>query len=140
MRLKFLKTSEQNSFKKRTAPTLKVFKLKYGNAAMFLLKTIRFEPVYFHLFRKWIKIYLNFKKYPFLKNRIWLNLHYNYPISKKSKNSRMGKGKGNFFRWTIRLPRNFVLLEFKTLNRFRARFLAKAIKYKIHSLSFFIKN
>jgi ribosomal protein L16/L10AE len=139
MRIKSLKTTEQTSFKQRRKQNSKMFRLKFGCAAIYVSKEIRFEPVYFSLFRKWVKIYLNFKKYPFLKNQIWLNLYYNYPISKKSKNARMGKGKGNFFRWSIKLPRYCIIAELRNLNKLRAGIFFDKIRYKIHSLNFFVK-
>ena len=46
----------------------------------------------------------------------WFFLTANYPVTKKSKNSRMGKGKGSFLRWQIRVPFNLIFLEFKILN------------------------
>lgn len=49
----------------------------------------------------------------------------NTPLTKKSKNSRMGKGKGALYRWVIRLPRNYKLLEFKNINYYRLGCLTK---------------
>jgi hypothetical protein len=42
----------------------------------------------------------------------WLNLRINYPISKKSRNARMGKGKGAFFRWAIKIKPLICFVEF----------------------------
>lgn len=139
MKLNTLKTVEQVSFKKRFKLYNKLLKLNYGNAALFLYRETRFEPVYFTIFRKWLKIYLKFNKYPFLKNAIWINLYYNYPMSKKSKNARMGKGKGGFFRWSIKLPQNHVVVELRNLNSSRAIFLLNRLRYKLHFLNFYIK-
>jgi ribosomal protein L16/L10AE len=40
----------------------------------------------------------------------------NTPITKKTKNSRMGKGKGMLLKWTCRIPNGFKLFEFKNYN------------------------
>ena len=37
----------------------------------------------------------------------------------------MGKGKGSLYRWVIRLPKNYKLIEFKNVNYFRLSFLTK---------------
>lgn len=45
----------------------------------------------------------------------------NFPISKKSKNSRMGKGKGSFVRWLIKLNQGVSIIEFKNINYYRVK-------------------
>lgn len=137
MKRQFLNTTELTSFKKRRKSVSKLIQLHFGSAAIYLNRETRFEPIYFSIFRKWLKIYLNFKKYPFFKNSVWVNIAYNFPISKKSKNARMGKGKGSFFRWSIRLPRNHVIIELRTLNEFRAAFFVNKLRYKISFLKFY---
>lgn len=73
--------------------------------------------------------------------RLWFNLRSNYSITKKSKNSRMGKGKGKFVRKNIVVPSKFILIEFdgwtyKALRFVCFRFKTKAnIRFKV-----FIKN
>ena len=127
----FLKTQEQVSFKKRYQLPKKKLTKNFGNIIFFSKKQIRFEPIYFNIFRKWLKLYLVFKKYPFLKNRIWISLNLNYPISRKSKNARMGKGKGSFFRWTSIISKNHKLCELSFLNDKRLYILKKNIKKKL---------
>jgi ribosomal protein L16/L10AE len=43
--------------------------------------------------------------------RVWMYLVPNYIVSSKSKNSRMGKGKGSFVKWVIRVKAGFTFLE-----------------------------
>lgn len=131
MRNFFLKTQEQVSFKKRYQKPKKQINKNFGKIILFSTKQIRFEPIYFSIFRKWLKLYLVFKKYPFLKNKIWINLNLNYPISRKSKNARMGKGKGSFFRWTIILSKNHKICELIFFNDIRLNVLIKNIKKKL---------
>lgn len=131
MRNFYLKTQEQVSFKKRYQMPKKKLNENIGKIILYTEKQIRFEPIYFNIFRKWLKLYLIFKKYPFLKNKIWINLNLNYPISRKSKNARMGKGKGAFFRWTIILSKNHKICELKFLNNIRLASIIKNIKKKL---------
>ena len=50
------------------------------------------------------------------KVKIWFFLEKNFPISRKDKNSRMGKGKGPFIRMVFRVKKKKILLEFKNVN------------------------
>ena len=43
-------------------------------------------------------------------------MHKNYPLTKKSKNSRMGKGKGSLSRYCARVNQNHNLFEFIGFN------------------------
>lgn len=45
----------------------------------------------------------------------------NFPISKKSKNARMGKGNGSFLRWVVKLAQGSTILEFKNINYYRIK-------------------
>jgi ribosomal protein L16/L10AE len=92
------------------------FKLKFGNVGFFFNKDCRFEFIYLSLLKKILKN-LNFLKFKIRKfNKIWIFVNKNYPISTKSKNSRMGKGKGSFLRWTFRLARFSTFLELASLD------------------------
>ena len=72
--------------------------LKNGNCGFFFLTNLRFEFVYLKLLRRRFRITLKRNKKTSISRKVWLNLKANYPISKKYKNARMGKGKGSFFR------------------------------------------
>jgi ribosomal protein L16/L10AE len=48
--------------------------------------------------------------------KIWIFLKPNYPISKKSKNSRMGKGVGSFIRWVVKLNQGFIFIRTRNFN------------------------
>lgn len=116
MRFFFIKTKEQVSFKRRKYNYKKLSNLKFGNLGFFMSKEIRFEYLYFFFFKKIIKL-LNKNKYcTYNKFFFWFFLKGNFPLSKKSKNSRMGKGKGMFLRWVIKLPLNFIFIEFLCFN------------------------
>ena len=99
MRNLFKKIKKQNSFKKRNMITpLKLQKFNLQYSYIYIKNQIIFEPVYFEIFRKKLKNYLKFKQHPYKINYLWINLNLNFPISRKSKNARMGKGVGGFNR------------------------------------------
>lgn len=97
----------------------------FGNSMILLYKNTKFEAIYYELFRKFIKIIVKKKNVNNIFKNYWIFLRMNTPLTKKSKNSRMGKGKGSLYRWAIRLPKNYKLLEFKNINYYRLNHLTK---------------
>jgi len=90
------RTHKKRFFKKNKKPLL-----RFGNIGIFCLHTFRFEYRYCLFLRKFFKKMLNRRKRKiktFLKKKTWLFIRPNYPLTHKSKNARMGKGKGNFKR------------------------------------------
>jgi len=71
----------------------------------------RFELIHFGIFKKYIKKVSKKNKISklFLKKNVWVFWKPNFPMTKKSKNSRMGKGKGSFLRWSFRIGSHFTL-------------------------------
>ena len=125
-----IKNIETVSFKKRYKIGFKQCSLIFGNFSFTLCKSYNIEYIYLYNFKKSLKKYFNFKK----KNikKVWLFLHKNYPLTKKSKNSRMGKGKGAFVRFCSRILQNHNLFEFSGFNIIELFFLKKNFKKKIN--------
>ncbi len=94
---------KKRSFKKNKIPTL-----RFGTIGLYCLYTFRFEYRYCLFLRKFFKKMFKRRKRKIrtlLKKRTWLFIRPNYTLTHKSKNARMGKGKGNFKRWcTIIYP------------------------------------
>lgn len=132
---------EQVSFKNRNKRKVKKTKLTYGNSGFIVLKTVQFEYAYFYLIRKFLKYFFKFKYSLGSYFKIWVFLKANFPVSKKSKNSRMGKGKGAFIRWMIKVNQGSTLLEFKNLNNIRLKKLNnywnKMLGFNVY---FYMKN
>lgn len=59
-------------------------------------------------------------------------LHKNYPLTKKSKNARMGKGKGSLIRYCSRISQNHNLLEFIGFNLHEVIVLKRILKKKLN--------
>lgn len=125
MRFKNLSNTKQVSFKLRNYKKTIKPRFIFGNSMILLYKNARFEAIYYELFRKCIKIIVKKKNINILQKNYWIFLRMNTPLTKKSKNSRMGKGKGSLYRWLIRLPKNYKLLEFKNINYLRLSNLTK---------------
>jgi ribosomal protein L16/L10AE len=102
--------------------------------SLILNKKLLFEGVYYVFLRKLLR--KNLKKNNTCK--IWVFLKPNYPISKKSKNSRMGKGVGSFLRWATQLNPNFVLLKTYNLNHIRLIKIKNSLK-RVVGLSVSVK-
>jgi len=99
--LRFQKTKQisQVSQKKRSVQNRVNSAFKFiGVSAFFFFYQIQFEFVYLRLIKRRIRLLLKKKKNKFKNRRVWLNLKANFPVSKKSKNSRMGKGNGLLLR------------------------------------------
>lgn len=129
MRFGSLKTSSNVSQKKRYFLKKKNnIKLNFGSSCLFFWNFLKFECVYLKIIKKLFKTYLKKKKKTYLSRKLWINLKQNYPISKKSKNSRMGKGKGLFLRWIIIIKPMSIIFEFLGFNFFFYNIIKKKIK------------
>ena len=109
-----IKNRETTSFKKRKVIGYKNLRLVFGDFSITLLKSFNIEYMYLYNIKRSLKKFFKFKK---TKNKkLWLFLHKNYPLTKKSKNSRMGKGKGSLSRYCSRVKQNHNLFEFVGFN------------------------
>lgn len=57
--------------------------------------------------------------------RIWMYLWPNHILTRKSKNARMGKGKGSFNRWVLKLRRGTIMSEILGLSFYTVQRVAK---------------
>jgi len=106
-------------FKKRFNIKIKKIKFSIFIYKIILFRQILFKYYYFFFFKKYLKNNFKLKYSNCYKLKVWIFYNSNYIISKKSKNSRMGKGKGNFLRWETRLPKFFSILKLLNLNKIR---------------------
>lgn len=132
MKLKKKKLNKDKSlFKRRGFSNIKnkkILKLRFGSHGLYFNQPTRVELVYLVMLRRVLKKFRFTRKIDSKHHRkFWFCLRRNYTISKKSKNARMGKGKGKFLRWSILVPRNSMLLEF-------AGWHMKLIKYVCYKL------
>lgn len=126
LRLKKLSSIEQVSFKGRNKIKNRRIKLVYGNSGFVICKNTQFEYAYFFLIKRFLKFLFKFKYSLGTYFKIWVILKNNFPVSKKSKNSRMGKGKGAFNRWVVNIYQGHTLMEFNNIDKLR---LLKLLNY-----------
>lgn len=122
---------KKRSFKKNKLPTL-----RFGTIGLYCLHTFRFEYRYCLFLRKFFKKMFKRRRRKirtFLKKRTWLFIRPNYTLTHKSKNARMGKGKGNFKRWcTIVYPGRVFIEHVNVSHKTYLKYAAKIkIKLKI---------
>lgn len=129
--------SEKKFQKNRFFKLPKNIKFIYGDNAIINLKEGRLELIQINGVKKFLKKLIK-KKTPLLsfnREKIWYFGRINFFLQKKSKNSRMGKGKGLFERKVIRIKKNFIIFEFKGVNFFKLNWFLKKIN-KISNLRF----
>lgn len=128
-------TKEPRSFKRRFGKKKEKTKLKYGDTVVFFKKSGTVESLYFKFFKKSLKKFIKQSKiapFSMRKKKIWFFLTPNFPLTKKSKNSRMGKGKGGFVRWAIRVKQNNKLLETRNIPLLFLKILVSKIQFKLN--------
>lgn len=79
----------------------------YEGVYLFFKKNYRIEFKYVTMLKKFLKKLRRrgIKKHKNLVYKLYVSLSQNYMLSKKSKNSRMGKGKGSFIREAIKVKK-----------------------------------
>lgn len=134
---------EQRSQKKRGLKTTRLISLKFGTGALIFSQEGRFETKYFQLVKKFLKKIIKTKtsfNY-FYKRKCWVPIFSNFPLTKKSKNSRMGKGKGSFTRWVVRVKNGNKLIETKNISFYRLHCLKLLLqKHICVKISIFTKK
>lgn len=125
-----VKNQDTTSFKKRSSVGYKIPKIIFGDFSMTLTKSYNLEYIYLYNIKRNLKKI--FKKQKTKSKKLWLFLHKNYPLTKKSKNSRMGKGKGSLSRYCSRIKQNHNLFEFTGFSLKDIFFLKKIFLKKIH--------
>lgn len=116
-----LKNSIHKMQKNRFFKKPKKIEIKFGDAALTVLNEGRIELIHLSVLKKIIKKFITKKKSEIdvIREKIWYFGCPNFYIQKKSKNSRMGKGKGLIERKILRVRRGFVLFEFLGVSRIK---------------------
>lgn len=102
----------------------------WGDVGIFFLKQERFEFIYYTYLRKFLKKVIKKGVYTFSSRRYWVFIKANLTLSKKSTNSRMGKGKGDPTRRAFKGRVFSPLVEFKGVNPFFIKGFNKFLMFK----------
>ena len=142
--IKNKKINDRRFQKNRFFQNPKNIKLTFGDSGLITSREGFIELIHLSLFKKYLKYFLRKKKSNllFIREKIWYFGRINFALQKKSKNSRMGKGKGLIERQIIRIRRGVTLFEFKGISRSKIIWLSNEInkKLKIRVNFFFKKN
>lgn len=95
---------------------------------MILEKSYNLEYIYIYAFKKILKKFYKFKN---KRKKIWLFLFKNYPLTRKSKNARMGKGKGSLVRYCARILKNQNIFEFIGFTFMEIKYLKRLFRIRV---------
>lgn len=117
------------------------YKLKFGEFGFLVSREGRLEFVQLNFIKKYIKILFRKSKHtPENFKKVWYSLSANHVIQCKSKNSRMGKGKGLVERRIIRVYKNTILFEFFGVSFYKLCNITKKINKKLNFKIILISN
>lgn len=127
------------SFKKRYSQRPEFNLANNGDFSLYLINSVRLEIVKIVKLKRFLKKFFKKNKI-FKKKKVWIYLSKNCPISKKAKNSRMGKGKGKFLRYVLKFKPNHPLISFKGLPHNRCKAFFNKLRHRnykfVYSRSF----
>lgn len=103
--------------------------LAQGDTGVLFKQGFRLDLVYLKLMRRALRRIIRRYRYLSHSRHVWVNLKPGYPISKKGKNARMGKGHGAFFRWAIRVPPHTLLLSLRGLSVYGGQRLIRRLGF-----------
>ena len=112
--------------------------LRYGHAGLIILKSLRLKAKQITKFKIFLKRAT--KRSDKTQRFSWINLFPHLPLTRKPKQSRMGKGKGKMKMWFINLRAGTTLLELRNLRYGRSIFFLKKFQKKLHGPSWLIKS
>ena len=118
-------------------------KLNFGEFGFFTSREGRIELIHLSILKKNMKNFVKKKKnnIDVIREKIWYFCSPNFVLQKKSKNSRMGKGKGLIERQIIRIRRGVTLFEFKGVSKAKIIWLTNEINKKLKvKINFFFKK
>lgn len=134
--------------KRRNHKFSKNIKINFGEYALVSANESKMELIQFTFLKRTLKKLIKRKKKVKSKGKkstqggdaksktknykIWVNILPNYVLSRKSKNSRMGKGKGSFSRWVFRFQQGVTLVEFLGIPYYRLINAVRKIQKKLN--------
>ena len=133
MVVKGLHKVKRISFKRKKKFNCLKYFFRFGDKALFTQFQLRLEKIYLKIIRKIIrKKYRKKNKKLKIHNKYWIRFSQNLFLTKKSKNARMGSGRGRYLRACFVIKRNQSFLEFKNFDYHYICFLRKRIYYKLN--------
>ena len=119
----------KNRQKHRVKKHFKHSKLTYGDVGLQIQQTLTLSST--NIFRLTLLLKRSSRKGERTKRSFWFNAFPHLPLTRKVKNSRMGKGAGKLALWFVILRPGTTLIEFKNLRPGRANYFIKQLGYKL---------
>ena len=120
----------KNRQKKRTYPTPSLnYKLNYGQIGLRLLQPSRLFSKQMFRYKAFIK--KGSKRSDKTGRKSWFAAFPHFPLTRKGKGARMGKGKGKVKDWVSVLPAGINIVEYKNLRYGRSLHYLKQIRFKL---------
>lgn len=122
---------QPRSFQRRTmAKSLNYLKISDQQlTALFFIHALRFYYIYFRLLRRRLRLLFKRKQGRGKNRRFWINMQVNFPLTKKSKNSRMGHGAGAFVRWVCHTKPYWTFIATQGASWYLSQLLVKKLKH-----------
>ena len=119
----------KNRQKQRDKKHFKNSFLTYGNVGLQIQQTLSLSST--NIFRLTLLLKRSSRKGERTKRSFWFNAFPHLPLTRKVKNSRMGKGAGKLSLWFVVLRPGLTLIEFRNLRPGRARYFINQLNYKL---------
>lgn len=137
------KQVERTFQKNRFFSVPKKINFKLGDSLIISLKEARIELLHIGKMKRLLRKLLTKRMSGWysIREKIWYYGKTYFYLQKKSKNSRMGKGKGTADRKVLRIKKNFVLFECKGMSLYKLKWFVNKINKKLNfKFSFFFKK
>lgn len=105
---------------------------KYGDSGIFCGLQTRIESVYFRTLNRVLRVKYRKKKFVHIKHFFWVRYFRNLFLTKKSKNARMGSGRGALVRTAFVIKKFQSFIEFKHYDIKLVCFIRKRLYYKFN--------
>lgn len=103
--------------------------MSYGDTGLQLQQNLALSST--NIFRLTLLLKRSSRKGERTKRSFWFNAFPHLPLTRKVKNSRMGKGAGKLALWFVLLRSGTMLVEFRNLRPGRALYFTKQFDYKL---------
>ena len=129
-----IKQVERTFQKNRFFSDPKTIKFRLGDSALINLKETRIELLHIGKIKRLLRKTLmkrTLEMYT-VREKVWYFGKTYFYLQKKSKNSRMGKGKGSADRKVLKLKKNFIFFEFSGISLYKLKWFVNKINKKLN--------
>jgi large subunit ribosomal protein L16 len=111
--------------------------LKWGDIGLLILRPIQITSRRLSKFKLFLKRCV--RKFDITARHLWFNAFPHLPLTKKTTNARMGKGKGKLNAWFTNVRGGIFLIEFLNVRHGRALYFMRQIFFRlgIQAIPFF---